>query len=111
VYLYYGEDWGPPCFVYYPKLNYTYSALGPELSGHISSIYVEPRIICRLCILSAKNTCLPMQIFAWLEIKGGWPDIYRRKILGGDGFLGVATTHFSYALCTSCDQAQYCGSS
>ncbi|KAH7117195.1 hypothetical protein B0J13DRAFT_202819 [Dactylonectria estremocensis] len=105
VYLCHGEDWGPPCFVYYPKLNYTCSALGPELSGHVGSIYVEPGIICRLCILSAKNTCLSMQIFAWPEIKGGWPDVCRRKIPGGDGFLGNATTHFACALCTACGRA------
>ncbi|KAI5465139.1 hypothetical protein BGZ63DRAFT_350070 [Mariannaea sp. PMI_226] len=106
VYLCRGEDWGPPCFVYYPKLNYTCSALGPELSEHIGSIFVEPGIICRLCILSPKNTCLPMKIFAWPEIEGGWPDLYRRRIPGSEGFLGNATTHFACALCTSCGQAK-----
>ncbi|KAH7109157.1 hypothetical protein B0J13DRAFT_579282 [Dactylonectria estremocensis] len=42
------DGMGPPCFVYYPKLNYTCSQLGPILAGHIGSVFVEPGVICRL---------------------------------------------------------------
>ncbi|KAH7151958.1 hypothetical protein B0J13DRAFT_547266 [Dactylonectria estremocensis] len=48
VYFCREENWGPPCFVYYPKLNYTCSQLGPNLAGHIGSVFVEPGVICRL---------------------------------------------------------------
>ncbi|KAH7115491.1 hypothetical protein B0J13DRAFT_572236, partial [Dactylonectria estremocensis] len=43
-----GMNWGSPCFVYYPKLKYTCSQLGPNLAGHIGSVFVEPGVICRL---------------------------------------------------------------
>lgn len=48
VYFCREENWGPPCFVYYPELEYTCSELGPELAGHVGSVFVEPGTICRM---------------------------------------------------------------
>ncbi|KAI5455688.1 hypothetical protein BGZ63DRAFT_397704 [Mariannaea sp. PMI_226] len=102
VYFCHGENWGPPCFKYRPELNYTCSALGSELSGHVGSVFLEPGIICRLSTLTSNDRCAPMKIFAWPETESGWPDLFQRRVPGGDGFLGYVTTHFTCARCTSC---------
>ncbi|KAF7539746.1 hypothetical protein G7Z17_g12352 [Cylindrodendrum hubeiense] len=48
VYFCYDENWGPPCYAYYPELNYACSELNPEISGHVGSVFVEPGAICRM---------------------------------------------------------------
>nr|RBQ87058.1 hypothetical protein FVER53263_04123 [Fusarium verticillioides] len=48
VYFCREENWGAPCFAYRPELEYTCNELGPELKGHIGSVFVDPGMICRL---------------------------------------------------------------
>ncbi|KAH7134387.1 hypothetical protein EDB81DRAFT_844945 [Dactylonectria macrodidyma] len=88
-------NWGPPCFVYYPKLNYTCSQLGPNLAGYIGSVFVEPGVICRL------SKCAPFKLFAWPETQNGWSNLFHQNVPGG-GIIGYATTHFTCAQCTAC---------
>ncbi|KAH7113562.1 hypothetical protein EDB81DRAFT_669984 [Dactylonectria macrodidyma] len=102
VYFCRDENWGPPCFAYYPELEYTCSALGPELAGHVGSVFVEPGIICRMSILSSDTRCATIKFFAWPETQGGWPDLFHRIVPGEGGMLGYAVTHFMCAKCTTC---------
>ncbi|KAH6986694.1 hypothetical protein EDB80DRAFT_655692 [Ilyonectria destructans] len=104
VYFCRDENWGPPCFVYYPELNYTCSELGPQLSGHVGSVFVEPGAICRLCYgdVAYPNGCAPFKFFAWPETQGGWANLFHMEVPGGDSGLGYTTTHFTCAKCTAC---------
>ncbi|KAI8723702.1 hypothetical protein NCS52_00226800 [Fusarium sp. LHS14.1] len=102
VYFCREENWGPPCFVYYPELEYTCSELGSELAGHVGSVFVEPGAICRMATLSAQDRCNPIEFFAWPETQNGWPDLFQRESPDGEGKLGYETTHFTCAECTNC---------
>ncbi|KAH6973349.1 hypothetical protein EDB80DRAFT_595897 [Ilyonectria destructans] len=96
------EDWGPPCFAYYPEFDFTCFELGPELAGHVGSVFVEPGVICRMSILSSNNRCAAIESFAWPEIRGGWPDLFHQGVPESGATLGYATTHFMCAECTTC---------
>ncbi|KAH6985310.1 hypothetical protein EDB80DRAFT_869343 [Ilyonectria destructans] len=102
VYFCRDEDWGPPCFAYYPDLDYTCSKLGPELAGHVGSVFLEPGVICRMSILSSDNRCATIKFFAWPETQNGWPDLFHQKTPEGGGMLGYVMTHFMCARCTTC---------
>ncbi|KAK7432664.1 hypothetical protein QQZ08_000874 [Neonectria magnoliae] len=102
VYFCRDENWGPPCFTYYPDLEYTCSDLGPDLAGHVGSVFVEPGAICRMSGLSSDDRCAPTKIFAWPETQSGWSDLLHEQTPGGEGILGYDTTHFTCAKCTNC---------
>ncbi|KAF5550457.1 Tox1 [Fusarium mexicanum] len=101
VYFCREENWGAPCFAYHPDLEYTCNELGPELKGHIGSVFVDPGMICRLAGFN-NDRCAPIKIFAWPETQHGWPDLFHQNAPGGSIKLGAATTHFACAECTNC---------
>ncbi|KAM0252278.1 hypothetical protein ACHAP5_001264 [Fusarium lateritium] len=121
VYFCREENWGPPCFAYHPKLEYYCNELGPQLSGHVGSVFVDPEMICRLATYVIPMTlnsycaghvtdehgsigrqqCSPIKFFAWPETQKGWPDLFHQNAPQG-GKLGSVTTHFTCAKCTSC---------
>ncbi|KAH7123376.1 hypothetical protein B0J13DRAFT_589225 [Dactylonectria estremocensis] len=85
AYFYYNENWGPPCYMYYLKLNYRDSELGPGLSGHIGSVFVKLGAICRMAGYS------------------GWSDLFHQEVLGEEGSrLGYITKSFIYAKYANC---------
>ncbi|KAF5577557.1 hypothetical protein FPCIR_12047 [Fusarium pseudocircinatum] len=94
VYFCREENWGAPCFAYRPELEYTCNELGPELKGHIGSVFVDPGMICRLAGFN-NDRCAPIKIFAWPETQHGWPDLFHQNASGGAIKLGAATTHFT----------------
>ncbi|KAF5691619.1 hypothetical protein FCIRC_367 [Fusarium circinatum] len=96
VYFCREENWGAPCFAYHPDLEYTCNELGPELKGHIGSVFVDPGMICRLAGFN-NDRCAPIKIFAWPETQHGWPDLFHQNAPGGSIKLGAATTHFACA--------------
>ncbi|KAH7238853.1 hypothetical protein BKA59DRAFT_483261 [Fusarium tricinctum] len=100
VYFCREENWGPPCFAYHPKLEYYCNELGPQLSGHVGSVFVDPEIICRLATIG-RQQCSPIKFFAWPETQKGWPDLFHQDAPQG-GKLGCVTTHFTCAKCTNC---------
>ncbi|KAF4965782.1 hypothetical protein FSARC_6453 [Fusarium sarcochroum] len=101
VYFCREENWGPPCFVYHPTLEYTCTELGEEIKGHIGSVFVDPEIICRLAKFE-NDRCAPIKFFAWPETQKGWPDLFHQSSPDGPGKLGSVTTHFTCAKCTNC---------
>ncbi|KAH8659431.1 hypothetical protein BGZ61DRAFT_370424 [Ilyonectria robusta] len=105
VYFCREENWGPPCFFYYPELKYTCTGLSPELSGHVGSIFVEPGVICRLSGQISSNRCIPNKFFAWPEIQGGWSNLFHQEVPGGKGILGYTTKYFTCAKCTACTRS------
>ncbi|KAH7160304.1 hypothetical protein B0J13DRAFT_540934 [Dactylonectria estremocensis] len=103
VYFCYDENWGPPCYVYYPELEYTCSQLASKLSGHIGSVFVEPGAICRFAGSAENDRCNPIAFFAWPETQSGWSDLFHRDVPAGDGTkLGDVTKYFTCATCTNC---------
>ncbi|KAF4976113.1 hypothetical protein FZEAL_7183 [Fusarium zealandicum] len=102
VYFCREENWGAPCFVYYPELDYACSELGPELKSHVGSVFVEPGVICRMATLNGQSRCAPTKIFAWPETQSGWSDLFQQQVPGGEGQLGYETTHFTCTKCTNC---------
>ncbi|KAF5026722.1 hypothetical protein F66182_1190 [Fusarium sp. NRRL 66182] len=101
IYFCRDENWGPPCFAYRPELEYTCTELGPEVKGHIGSVFVEPEIICRLATLK-NGRCSPIKFVAWPETQSGWPDLFQQDSPDGAGKLGSVATHFTCARCTNC---------
>ncbi|KAH6996505.1 hypothetical protein BKA56DRAFT_571621 [Ilyonectria sp. MPI-CAGE-AT-0026] len=103
VYFCYDENWGPPCYAYYPELDYTCSRLSPDIAGHVGSVFVEPGAICRMAGRSVNDRCEPFKFFAWPETKNGWSDLFHQEVPGEEGsMLGYETKYFTCAKCTNC---------
>ncbi|KAH6895295.1 hypothetical protein B0T10DRAFT_212224 [Thelonectria olida] len=105
-----GENWGPPCYVYFPELEYTCTRLAPEQIGKVGSVYVDQGIICRLATYS-DDRCAPFKFVAWPEIEGGWGNLTDWKApkdvqTSEKTTVGELTTHFTCARCDNCPPPQ-----